>query len=188
MKLTNKEVRAIAERVGLTFAELRTFIEVESGGTGFINNRIVIQFEPSWFKKKAPFAPSGLWSLNKVENQTKEYQAFSDAFFKNPLAAMESTSWGVGQIMGFHYKRLGYKSVGDMVDDFKRGEYQQVEGIAKFIKTDASLFSAIKAKNWHLVAVKYNGAGYLDLAKKYGREPYNISLEKAYKKWSAVLV
>lgn len=188
MRLTNREIREIAERVGLTFADLRTFIDVESGGTGFINNRIVIQFEPVWFKRKAPFAPSGLWSINKVENQTAEYKAFSDAFFKNPIAAMESTSWGLGQILGLHHKRLGYKSVGDMVDDFKRGEYQQVQGIARFIATDAVLFKALKAKDWHQVAVSYNGKNYMDIAKKYNREPYNVSLAKAYAKWSAVLV
>lgn len=188
MALLDRDIRKIAETYGLSFPQLRAFIEVESGGVGFLRNRIVIQFEPVWFKRKAPFAPSGLWSLNKVENQDKEYKAFSDAFFKDPTAAMESTSWGLGQIMGFHYSRLGYKSVGDMVDDFKRGEYQQVEGIAKFIKTDSSLYSALKRNDWHQVAVKYNGAGYMDIAKKYGREPYNISLAKAYKKWQKELV
>lgn len=188
MALANSKIREIAESSGLSFAELRTFLEVESGGVGFINNKIVIQFEPAWFKKKAPFAPSGLWSINKIENQANEYKAFSDAFRKDPNAAMESTSWGMGQIMGFHYKRLGYKRVGDMVDDFKKGEYQQVQGVAKFIETDTALFKAIKAKDWHLVAVKYNGAGYLDLAKKYGREPYNISLQKSFAKWSKELV
>lgn len=188
MNLTVDQIKTIGRKYGLTFAELRAFISVESGGEGFIKGRIVIQFEPAWYRKKAPFAPSGLWSINKVENQTKEYIAFSDAFRKNANAAMEATSWGLGQIMGFHYKRLGYSSVGAMVDHFKESEYAQVEGIAKFITTDARLFKAIKSHDWHMVAVLYNGAGYKDLAKKYGREPYNISLEKAYIKWAKVEV
>lgn len=184
MNLTKAQITEIGKVRGLTYAELMTFISVESGGAGFINGRIIIQFEPKWFKKKAPFAPSGLWSINKVDNQVKEYAAFSDAFRKNPTAAMLATSWGQGQIMGFHFARLGYKSVNEMVDDFKKGDYQQVLAIAKFIVTDPSLFRAIKAQNWHMVAVLYNGGGYKALAEKYNREPYNISLQKAYTKYN----
>ncbi len=74
----------------------------------------MIQFEPSWFKKNAPYAPSGKWSINKVDIQTKEWEAFNDAFAKDKDAAMKSTSIGLPQILGIHYKRLGFASVGDM--------------------------------------------------------------------------
>jgi hypothetical protein len=184
MNLSREELVGLAESIGIEYAALMAFISVESGGAGFVNGRIVIQFEPTWFRKKAPFAPSGLWSINKVENQIAEYKAFSDAFKKNPDAAMQATSWGLGQIMGYHYGRLGFKTVGAMVDAFKTGDYQQVKGMVKFIATSPALLKAIKSKNWHLVAVNYNGGGYMELAKKYDREPYNISLEKAYKKYS----
>lgn len=184
MNLTKVQITEIAKSIGLDYATLMAFISVESGGAGFINGRIIIQFEPSWFRKKAPFAPSGLWSINKVDKQIAEYKAFSDAFKKNPDAAMQATSWGLGQIMGFHYRNLGYKTVGEMVDDFKKGDYQQVMGIAKFIKKSPDLLKAIKEKNWHLVAVNYNGGGYKELAAKYEREPYNISLQKAYNKYN----
>lgn len=180
MTLTKSQVLEIAKSINVEYAALMAFISVESGGLGFINGRIVIQFEKTWFRKLAPYAPSGKWSYNGVENQAKEYIAFSEAFSLNKDAAMQATSWGLGQIMGFHYKRLGYKSVGDMVDDFKRGEYQQVQGIAKFIATDQKLLNAIRSKNWHMVAVLYNGAGYKALAAKIGRESYDISLAKAY--------
>lgn len=184
MNLSKEQITAIANSIGLDYASLMAFISVESGGKGFINGKIVIQFEPVWFKKKAPFAPSGKWSINKVENQAKEWIAFNNAFSISPDAAMQATSIGLGQIMGFHYKRLGYKSVGEMWDSFKASEYNQVLGIAKFIKTDPGLFNALKGKNWHMVAVKYNGSEYKELAKKYNREPYNISMEKAFVKYS----
>lgn len=169
---------------GFDSAVLLSFIEVETGGKGFdsLTGKIIIQFEPAWFKKKAPYAPSGLWSLNKVERQAEEWKAFNDAFRKNPNAAMESTSIGLGQIMGFHYARLGYKTVGEMWDDAKKGIDRQVYQLLKFIQTDQRLVIALKEKNWHVVASIYNGAGYKTLAEKIGREPYNISLEKAYKR------
>lgn len=183
--ITNDQIREIARNNGIEYATLKAFIEVESGGIGFAKDtkKIIIQFEPSWFRRKAPYAPSGKWSLNKVERQSQEWIAFNDAFRLNPNAAMESTSIGLGQIMGFHYKTLGYKTVGEMWDEAKKGEYFQVLQMVRFIKSIPALFKALQQKNWHLVAYYYNGAGYKELAKKIGREPYNISLEKAYNKY-----
>lgn len=162
------------------------FVEVESGGIGFDSKtgKLIIQFEPVWFKRKAPYAPSGKWSVNKVGRQEKEWIAFNDAFRISPDAAMESTSIGLGQIMGFHYKRLGYKTVGEMWDDAKSGEDRQIWQMFKFIATDKRLLKALKEKNWHQVASIYNGAGYKALAKKYGREPYDVSMRRAYEKFA----
>lgn len=184
MDVTRLEIVGIAKSIGVEYAALMAFITVESGGKGFINGKLVIQFEPAWFRKKAPFAPSGLWSINRVDIQSKEWEAFNDAFRKDPNAAMESTSIGLGQVMGFHYKRLGFKTVGEMWDFGKVSEYNQVILMARFISTSPDLLKALKAKNWHLVALYYNGGGYVDLATKYGREPYNISLEKAFNKYA----
>lgn len=185
-KITEQQIREIAENNGIEYAMLKAFISVETGGIGFAaDGKIIIQFEPAWFRKKAPYAPTGLWSANKVENQAKEWIAFNDAFAKFKDAAMQATSIGLGQIMGFHFKTLGYKTVGDMWDDAKRGEYQQVLQMVRFIKATPALYKAMRAKNYHLIATYYNGGGYRELAKKYGREPYDISLEKAYKKYAA---
>lgn len=185
MKLTEDQIRLLACENNIEYAALKAFIEVESGGTGFdsVTGKIIIQFEPSWFKKKAPYAPTGAWSLNKVERQSKEWVAFNDAFKKNPNAAMESTSIGLMQVMGFHYKMLGFKTVGEMWDFAKVSEKNQVELGIRFIKATPNLYKALKEKNWHLVASLYNGAAYKEMAKKWGREPYNISMEKAYNRY-----
>lgn len=178
-------LKEIAKANGIESSALKAFIQVETGGIGFAKDtgKLIIQFEPGWFKRKAPYAPSGAWSVNKVDRQSQEWIAFNDAFAKNPNAAMESCSIGIGQIMGFHYKTLGYATVGEMWDDAKRGEYQQVLQMVRFIKSMPLLYKALTEKNWHLVATYYNGSGYKDLAKKYGREPYDISLRKAYEKF-----
>lgn len=166
-------------------AAIIAFISVETGGKGFNEKtgKLIIQFEPIWMRKKAPFTPSGLWSVNKVDVQSKEWLAFNDAFRKNPEAAMQATSIGIGQIMGFHFKRLGYASVGAMWDDAKKGIQQQFNQLLLFIKTDTQLWYAIEAKDWDTVAKRYNGAGYKALAKKIGREPYDISMQKAAEKY-----
>lgn len=164
---------------------LAAFISVESGGQAFDKKtgKLLIQFEPKWFKRNAPYAPSGKWSVNGVERQAAEWVAFNDAFKKNPNAAMQSTSIGLPQIMGFHWKRLGYLSVGTMWDDFKTGELAQIKALIRFIESDYELIDALISKDWHTVASIYNGAGYRELAEKIGREPYDISMAKAYARY-----
>lgn len=178
-------IKSIANTFNYDWRKIATFIEVETGGKGFdeLTGKILIQFEPVWFKKKAPYTPSGLWSVNKVDRQAKEWIAFNDAFKKNANAAMQSTSIGLGQIMGFHFKRLGYKTVGEMWDDAKKGIKNQVWQICWFIETDNELISALNSTNWDCVASIYNGARYKELAIKNGWIPYDIKLEKAYKKY-----
>lgn len=178
-------VKKIVREFNLEYAALMAFIEVESGGRGFDENtgKIIIQFEPAIFRRRVPYAQEGAWCKNKVDVQAKEWLAFNNAFSINKNAAMESTSIGLGQVMGFHYKRLGYSSVGEMWDDAKKGIERQIWQMAKFIDTDNRLRSALISKNWHLVATYYNGAGYRQLAAKIGREPYDLSLQKAYAKY-----
>lgn len=190
----NKELIQIIKKLSLQFgieaAALASFIMTETGGKGFDDKtgKIMIQFEPKWFKKHVPYAPSGLWSVNKVDVQSKEWLAFNDAFKENPDEAMKSTSIGLGQIMGFHYKRLGFKTVGEMWDHAKKSLENQVWQICKFIETDKELKKAIIFKDWHKIAKIYNGSGYLELSKKIGREPYNITMEKNYAKFKPLFL
>lgn len=185
----NKENRAALKELAtvnkLPYDVLMAIVKVETPGIGFDKStgKILIQFEPSWFRKQASYAPSGKWSVNKVDVQSKEWIAFNDAFSKNANAAMESTSIGMPQIMGFHWKRLGYNSVGAMWDDFKKGEFQQLCALVRFILTDSSLLKAVKARDWYRIAYIYNGANFIAMAKKWGRERYDWSLEKEAKKW-----
>lgn len=178
-------VKLAAKIYGIEWQVLAAFIEVETGGSGFnTDGKIMIQFEPSWFKKQAPYAPSGLWSLNGVDVQRKEWEAFNCAFGKDKNAAMMSTSIGLGQIMGFHYKRLGYVSVGAMWDDAKSGIDRQVYQIVKFIQTDNKLLNAINSLDWHIIATIYNGAYYREMCKKWGRkEAYDVAMKNAYERY-----
>lgn len=186
MKSENiKHIRDLAKVNGLPFDVLMAIVKVETPGYGFDSKtgRLLIQFEPVWFRRREPYAPSGKWSINKVEVQAKEWIAFNDAFRISPNGAMECTSIGLPQIMGFHWKRLGYSSVGAMWDDFKRGEYQQILALGRFIMTDKALVQAVKLRDWYQIASIYNGKNFVAMAKKWRRERYDISLEKEAKKW-----
>lgn len=180
------EIKKVAASFGLDWRNVAAFLEVETGGHGFneATGKIIIQFEPAWFKKQTQFAPNGLWSENKVDVQSKEWEAFNNAFSINPKAAMMSTSIGLGQVMGFHYRRLGYATVDAMWDDAKSGIERQIWQVCKFICADAKLQNCLKCADWNGVATLYNGAGYKALAIKLNRTPYDISLREANLKYS----
>jgi hypothetical protein len=197
MTLTKEQLTAIAKSIGLGYPEFAAFIQVESGGAAFINGKIVIQFEPAWFKHYAATEYAlyvklaaqkehtdleksiiDEWSFvlkNKVEGQAGEWVAFNNAFKINQKAALLSTSIGLMQIMGFHFVECGYKTVNEMWDAFKASEYNQVEAGAKFIKSNKPLYMAIKEHNWAKAAYYYNGSNY-----KVNN--YDKRLEAAYNK------
>lgn len=177
-------INSIAKQFGYEPAAIAAFLEVETGGRGFdpATGKIIIQFEPHYFKRKEPFAPSGKWSINGVERQKAEWVAFNNAFSLDAESAMESTSIGLGQVMGDHWRRLGYGSVGEMWDDAKRGLGRQIWQVCKFISTDARLEKALKEHDWYTVAYIYNGPRFKELAKKWGRVPYDISMGTAYER------
>lgn len=176
--MTTKDFIELSKEFGISFAQIKAVDSVESGGRGFdkSNGKIIIQFEPRWFKRKSPYTPSGLWSLNKVERQAQEWIAFNDAFRKDANSAMESTSIGRMQVMGFHWKLLGFCSVGEMWDYAKISEINQMRLGLKFIKSNTKMFNALKNNDWRTFAYYYNGS-------QYERFNYHTRLEKAYNKY-----
>ena len=151
------QFETLSSEFGIPVPSIKAFYFVESSGDGFdpVTGKIKIQFEPSWFKKFTNVVIN-----NKVDVQKKEWEAFNLAFAKNPDKAMESTSWGAMQVMGFHFKRLGFDTVGEMVDFAKETETNQLWLGLKFIQTDSRLYNALLSKDWKKVAYYYNGSGY----------------------------
>ena len=179
-RITDIEIEQLATKNGYSFAMLKAIIEVESGGIGFSRStgKIIIQFEPSWFKRKfddwKKFSEGYSWFSNGVGDQDAEWTAFNNAFSLDADAAMESTSIGMMQVMGFHWKMLGFSSVGAMWDFAKESEANQVDLALRFIKANPKLDQAVKSNDFTLIAYYYNGAGY----KKFN---YDERLKKQFK-------
>lgn len=159
--ITENEYKNLAKEFEISVSKVKSIDSVESNGEGFDpeTGKIKIQFEPHYFKRISRLL-SGLWISNKVDIQSKEWKAFNDAFAKNPTAAMESTSIGRMQVMGEHWKRLGFKSVNQMWDFAKDSEMNQLWLGLKFIETDKRLFEAVKIWDTKKVAYYYNGKNY----------------------------
>lgn len=155
--ITNAQYNKLAKDFGVPSYAVKGIDLVESSGEGFdpMTGKIKIQFEPAWFKKFTK-----LLIPNGVESQAKEWQAFNKAYAKNPDKAMQSTSIGRMQVLGLHYKRLGFSSVDAMWEFAKKSEVNQLWLGLKYIATDARLYRAVKAEDFKTIAYLYNGATY----------------------------
>lgn len=181
MKITNSEIELLASEFGVDYAVVKSIILTESSGSGFTELGIKIQFEPGVFKKlRRSQKPIGTWIRNGVERQKEEWAAYESACLEDKYNAIMSTSWGMGQVMGFNFKAAGYSSPEEMVADFKLGELNQCRGMMNFCKSCgvidlAKLIPASKdrMKIWAKIARIYNGPGY-------GKNKYDQVLENNY--------
>ncbi len=167
-----QEKTDLAKKFGIEYKALNAVFMVESSGSGFdkTTGKIKIQFEPYWFQKY-----TGMKVPNGVENQPAEWAAYDSAYKINADAALKSTSWGLGQVMGFNFKAAGYKDAAAMVDSFTTSEANQLEGMLNFIKATPKMLLALQQKDWATFAKYYNGP-------KYKEFNYDNRLAAAYAK------
>lgn len=93
-----------------------------------------------------------------------------------------STSWGVGQIMGFHFAKFGYSTPRAFVRWLRQAPRHEWQSMIVFIRASASLERAVQHRDWDGIARVYNGAGYLAWAAKHGTMPYSDKLALAYQR------
>lgn len=176
--LSKSDIILISKQFSYDPAMVNAVIQVEGAGRGFdpSTGKILIQFEPHYFKRHTKVAIN-----NGVGTQPEEWIAFNEAFKINPTKAMLSTSWGMMQVMGENFRMCGYKSVDEMVDDFKKGEYQQVSGACTFIKNRQPLHYAMKKLDFAMFAYHYNGKKYyLNSYDKKLKQYYDLAKAKGY--------
>lgn len=155
-------------------AALLAVVEVESAGRIFAQvdgrREPLIRFEGHWFdrllspSKRARARQAGLAhpSAGRVANprgQTARWRLLRRAIALDRTAALSSCSWGLGQVMGFHWKGLGYGSADALVAEARSGSAGQIRLMARFIE-DAGLPATLAKRDWHRFARRYNGPAY----------------------------
>lgn len=200
--LTEDDFKDFAKEFNLELATIKAVTEVESRGSGFLDDgRPIILFEGHVFwnqldrkglnpekmltaRVKNVLYPS--WTKIHYEGGTKEYNRLEKAagMSDNTIvhdAAYVSASWGLFQIMGFHYKNLGFSSVDHYVSTMYVHEREHLIAFGKFISmtkvSGKSLLEWLRLKNWAKFAYGYNGSDY-------AKNNYDAKLLKAYKKYS----
>ncbi|MEJ6782368.1 N-acetylmuramidase domain-containing protein [Aminobacter sp. Piv2-1] len=186
---TAAEIDKAAREFGIEGAALLAIAEIESGGQVFarIDGRKepLIRFEGHYFdrrlsgERQARARAAGLASptAGEVANprgQAARWQMVERAAAIDRRAAYESTSWGLGQVMGAHWQWLGFGDVDGLVTEARSGAAGQARLMARYIDK-AGLTEALNRHDWEAVGHGYNGPGF----RKNG---YHIKLAEAYQR------
>ncbi len=173
------DYRRGAGALGAPSRNLMAVIAVESSGetSWTIGNRQVppIRPEAHWFSKLTdrrfdgsnPDISSPTWRPElAARSKAEAWRQFGRMSELAPDAAIQATSWGAPQIMGFHWKALGYPSVQAFYDDVA-GERAdgfsddgQMDMFVRFVRADPRLLTAIRNGDWETWETVYNGGGY----------------------------
>lgn len=169
-----KAIGGIAKGLSVEPAALLAVAEVESAGVPFayVNGRPMplIRWECHYFHRLLPPAlkQSGMAAglahpvagyIGNPASQQARYAMLERAEGIDYEAAVGSCSWGLGQVMGAHWKNLGYSSPQQFVQVACSGIAGQTEIMARFIARNG-LVPALRARNWKAFARAYNGPAY----------------------------
>lgn len=169
-------------------AALRAVIETETAGSGYDKaGRPSALFERHLFyaalgpgKARDKAVALGLaypkWG-------TKPYPKSSDGVYAEIIAAcaidenaaLSSTSWGLGQILGREHKEAGFADARTMVLAFRETESSQLQAMVALIVA-RGLDKALRTHAWATFARGYNGAGY-------AKNHYDTKLAASYARW-----
>lgn len=185
------DLRRAASMLDVKLASVRAVNEVESQGPGFLpDGRPVILFERHIMYRQLRAAGHDADALARlypnIANPKRggymgkgaEHMRLSRAVELDHSCALASASWGMFQIMGYHWQRLGYASVEAFTDAMRLGEPEQLEAFVQFIITDPVLHKALKGQRWAAFASGYNGPAYKD-------NLYDVKLARAFARYEA---
>ncbi|MDQ8953466.1 N-acetylmuramidase family protein [Acinetobacter rudis] len=189
-KLTTEQIEKQAASLGISVAALRAVIEIECKGSGFNSDQTpVILFERHVFRQrliangKAQAAEQAMRERPDLCNKnaggyglySAQHGRLNAATQYHRDSALESASWGLGQVMGYHWKSLGYPNLQNFINTMYRDEASQLDAMCRYIKVN-NLVKALQNKDWNAFARGYNGPAY-------AKNSYDIKLANAYKKW-----
>jgi hypothetical protein len=179
--LSAQGIQACADKLSVKPAELWAVLQVETRGCGyFADRRPAILFERHIFSRRtqgrfdqqAPDLSNP--KAGGYASGPAEYPRLERARALDARAALESASWGLGQVMGYHASDLGYGSVEQFARRMMASEDEQLAAMATFIQHNG-LDKALRNHDWAAFARVYNGAGY-------AKNQYDKKLATAYQR------
>lgn len=187
--LSQADLKRAAQRLDVQIACICAVNEIESRGHGFLpDGRPAILFERHVMYERLQKNGLDAEALSKqfpgVVNQKRggyssaEHIRLAAAKGVDYISAIESASWGLFQIMGYHWQTLGYDSAEAFCSAMSVSEAQQLEAFVRFIEADPELLKALKSRKWTDFAKRYNGPAYKE-------NLYDVKLARAYDRYSA---
>jgi hypothetical protein len=186
-RLDDIDLPRIGARIGVGEDEIHAVLDVEAAGSGFDKEgRVKALYEPHIAYRLSSgvvrdrLVKAGLaypkWGQQKYPKDS--YPRILEAHSIAGELALEATSWGLGQVMGFNYKAAGYPSARAMVEAFADDEENHLDAMVNFIITNG-LDDEIRRHDWRGFARGYNGSGY-------EANGYHTKLAAAFAKWSKI--
>lgn len=169
-------------------AYLWAVVEVETTGFGFwADRRPRILFERHIFRRQTggrfdAEAPEISGNPGNYGLQSQQYPKLERAIAlceREGLAidlALNSASWGLGQVMGFNHDAAGFGDARAMVEATISGEDAQLLIMAGFLAAN-NLVKPLRERDWETFARRYNG-------REYAKNRYHLKLEEAYDRFS----
>lgn len=193
MNLTVEEKRIvteIAQSENIEPAAFLAVIEVESAGQVYAwsgtNNPVIRREGHILYKQlkgtqrdlavREGFAHPNAGVVKNPSGQPRRYELLELSFrYFGKEVTICAHSWGVGQVMGMHWKALGFKSAVSMMEHAMsfRG---QVDLMMRFIKME-NLKDELQRQDWSAFARVYNG-------KNYAKNDYHNKMRRAYEKYA----
>jgi hypothetical protein len=179
-KITQEYLERKAEELKVDWRMLKAFMLVECRGSGFNDDGVTpkILFERHVFLQRLNANGKTNMTLkamkerpdlcNKVGGGYGAYaiqsQKLDQAAKYDRTSALEACSWGIGQVMGYHWKALGYVSLQAFINEMYKGEQEQFDASIKYLQVNG-LLDEMQRKDYVGLARGYNGKGYK--AKRY---------------------
>ena len=170
------DVIATAFHLELPLAVFQAVLEVETDSSGFDQaGRPTARFERHIFHAQLTDQPElraravaeGLaypqWGMAPPATTSDQtYDEIERACQIDQEAALLSTAWGMGQIMGYNFRICRCRSVEQMVEEAKESEANQLYQIVTYIIA-LNLTDELAALEWQAFAMGYHGPGYARL-------------------------
>lgn len=185
---------SMASHADIEPAALLAVAEVESGGRALFpvadRKEPAIRFEGHYFDRRLSgrireqarqmgLASPDAGRVRNPKTQRERWVLLERAMSIHRQAALESTSWGLGQVMGAHWEWLSYQSIDELVSEARSGIAGQVSLMLNFIDK-AGLKVSLQAKDWRDFARRYNGPAF-------ARNQYDSRMAAAYERWNRSL-
>ena len=173
--LTDEDFSSAANTLGVESATIKAFAQVESAGSGFDSEgHPKVLFERHVMYRRLKDKCGAMFADDKAARYPDLVNSAPGGYGKGSQqkirlesaskidrdCALESASWGAFQIMGMHWKALGYPTLQAFINAMFKSEADQLEAFVRFVKRDSSLVRALKDNDWDAAARIYNGPSY----------------------------
>lgn len=167
--LTSAGLGASCDRLGVSLPQLWAVLKVETSGFGFLRDRrpqilferhVFHHLTNGRFDVTAPDVsdpvPGGYGA-----GGAHQYDRLAQAITLDRMAALQSASWGIGQVMGRNAQMVGFADIETMVREMAGSEDAQLHGMVGYVKA-AGIDTALQHKDWAVFARAYNGKNYAE--------------------------